>query len=415
VKATLSNPSATERILEIEVPRDRLDKIFDQKVRKYSKEVRINGFRPGNVPKDVVAKRFKDPINAESIEALVEEVLKEACKEHNLEPIAPARIEKLENEAGKPVQVTAILEIDPPVVIKDYKLDIPVHPAEPSDEEINGQLEMLRKRQADETHVDRPAALGDVVVAQYLSINIGGEAKPLPERPEFRMELGTSSVPAMDRALIGAQAGEEKHVAFTFPADYSQPDFAGKDSEYQLKIIEVLEVKLPPLDDELAKKYQFESLAAFRQRIKDDMAKSALQRAKEEAYEQAMKRLMEVNAFEIPKARIQNYVRYKLEEQGHKHENEDHGHDHSDLEQEAVFNIRRYRILEEIAKLEKIKPSSEEVDARVRELAGQYGMDFESFKAQLRKSGKIIDIREELKSEKTLDFVIGYKRETVTA
>ena len=141
------------------------------------------------------------------------------------------------------------------------------------------------------------------------------------------------------------------------------------------------------------------------------MAKAALQRAKEEAYEQAMKRLMEVNAFEIPKARIQNYVRYKLEEQGHKHENEDHGHDHSDLEQEAAFNIRRYRILEEIAKAEKIKPSSEEVDARVRELAGQYGMDFESFKAQLRKSGKIIDIREELKSEKTLDFVIGFKRE----
>jgi trigger factor len=232
------------------------------------------------------------------------------------------------------------------------------------------------------------------VVAEYLSISIGGEAKPLPPRPEFRIELGTSSVPAMDRALVGAKAGEEKRVEFTFPADYSQPDFAGKDSEYQLRIVDVMEVKLPPLDDELAKKYGFETLDAFRQRIKEDMANSALQRAKEEAYEQAMKRL-----------------KYKLEQSGHVHENDDHGHDHSDLEQEAVYNIRRYRILEEIAKLEKIKPTTEEVDARVREMAGQYGMDFESFKAQLRKSGKIIDIREELKSEKTLDFVIGFKRE----
>jgi trigger factor len=391
VKATVTNPNATERVLEIEVERDRFDKIFDQKVRKYSKEVRINGFRPGNVPKDVIAKRFKDPINAESLEALVEEVLKEACKEHNIEPIAPGRIEKLEAEAGKPVLFKAILEIDPPVEIKDYKLDIPVH--------------------TDETKVDRAAALGDVVVAEYLSISIGGEAKPLPPRPEFRIELGTSSVPAMDRALVGAKAGEEKRVEFTFPADYSQPDFAGKDSEYQLRIVDVMEVKLPPLDDELAKKYGFETLDAFRQRIKEDMANSALQRAKEEAYEQAMKRLMEINPFEIPKARIQNYVKYKLEQSGHVHENDDHGHDHSDLEQEAVYNIRRYRILEEIAKLEKIKPTTEEVDARVREMAGQYGMDFESFKAQLRKSGKIIDIREELKSEKTLDFVIGFKRE----
>jgi trigger factor len=411
VKATVSNPNATERVLEIEVERDRLDKIFEQKVRKYSKEVRINGFRPGNVPKDVVAKRFKDPINAESLEALVEEVLKEACKEHNIEPIAPGRIEKLEAEAGKPVLLTAVLEIDPPVEIKDYKLDIPVHTAEIPEEEIKAQLEMLRKRQADETKVDRAAGLGDIVVAEYLSISIGGEAKPLPPRPEFRIELGTSSVPAMDRALIGAKAGEEKQVEFTFPADYSQPDFAGKDSEYQLRILDVLEIKLPPIDDELAKKYSFENLEAFRQRIKDDLANAALQRAKEDAYEQAMKRLMEINAFEIPKARIQNYVKYKLEQSGHVHENNDHGHDHSDLEQEAVYNIRRYRILEEIAKLEKIKPTTEEVDARVREMAGQYGMDFESFKAQLRKSGKIIDIREELKSEKTLDFVIGFKRE----
>ena len=412
MKATLTNPTTTERVLDIEVERERFDKIFDQKVKKYSKEVRINGFRPGNVPKEVIAKRFKEPINAESLEALVEEVLKEACKEHNIEPIAPGRIEKLENEAGKPVFVKAVLEVDPPLEVKDYSLNIPVHGLDISDSEVDSQIALLQKRQADEAKVDRAAALGDIVVAQYLSIIIGGEAKPLPPRPEFRMELGTSSVPAMDRALIGAKAGEEKAVAFTFPADYSQPDFAGKDSEYQLRILEVMEVKLPAIDDELAKKYNFDTLAIFKSRIKEDLSKQSLQKAKEEAYEEAMRRLMDTNPFEIPKARIANYVRYKLEQQGHVHTSDDHGHDHSDLEQEAVFNIRRYRLLEEISKKEKIKPTTEEVDARVKELAEQYGTDFESFKAQLRKSGKIIDIREELKSEKTLDFVIGFKRET---
>lgn len=415
MKATISEPTTTERVLEIEVERARFDKIFDQKVKKYSKEVRINGFRPGNVPKEIIAKRFKDPINAESLEALVEEVLKEACKEHSIEPIAPGRIEKLENEAGKPVVFKAILEVDPPVDVKDYKLDIPVHGADISDAEVETQVVALRKRQAEETPVERAAALGDVVVAQYLSITIGGEAKPLPPRPEFRMELGTSSVPAMDRALIGAKVGDERIAAFTFPADYSQADFAGKDSEYQLKILEVHELKLPALDDELAKKFGFDTLALFRERIREDLAKQSLTKAKEEAYESAMRRLMETNPFEIPKARIANYVRYKLEQQGHVHESDDHGHDHSDLEQEAVFNIRRYRLLEEISKKEKIKPTSEEVDARLKEMAEQYGTDFETLKASLRKSGKILDVREELKSEKTLDFVIGFKREETVA
>ncbi|MEO7425493.1 MAG: trigger factor [Fibrobacteria bacterium] len=411
MKATISEPTTTERVLEIEVERERFDRIFDQKVKKYSKEVRINGFRPGNVPKDVIAKRFKDPINQESLETLVDEVVKEACKEHNIEPIAPGRIDKLENEVGKPIMVKAIMEVDPPIEVKDYKLDIPVHGADITDEEVGVQVEGLRKRQAEETKVDRPAALGDVVVAQYLSINIGGEAKPLPPRPEFRMELGTSSVPAMDRALIGATVGEERTATFTFPADYAQADFAGKDSEYQLKILEVNEVKLPALDDELSKKFGFDTMDIFRARIREDLAKQSLQKAKEEAYDEAMRRLMEMNSFDIPKARIQNYVRYKLEQQGHVHDNDDHGHDHSDLEQEAVFNIRRYRLLEEISKKEKIKPTSEEVDARLKDMAEQYGTDFETLKASLRKSGKILDVREELKSEKTLDFVIGFKRE----
>lgn len=413
MKATVTEQSSTERVLDLEIDRERFDKIFEQKVKKYSKEVRINGFRPGQVPKDIVAKRFKDPINAESLETLIEEVLKEACKEHKIEPIAPGRIEKLENEAGKPIVVKAILEVDPAVVIKDYKLDIPVHAAEISTQEVDLQIDSLRKRKGEESHVDRAAAIGDILIVEYLSISIGGEDKPLPSNREFRMELGTGSIPEMDRALTGALAGDTKHVSFTFPDNYGQALLAGKPSEYQLKIIEVNEVKLPTVDDAFAIAYGFDSLNALRSRILADLNAQALRRAKEDAYEEAMKRLIEANNFEIPKARIQNYVKYKLEEQGHKHENDDHGHDHSDLEVEAVFNIRRYRILAEIANIEKIKPTAEEVDTRIHELAAEYGTDFESLKASLRKNGKIMDIREELKSEKTLDFVIGFKRETV--
>jgi trigger factor len=411
MKAILSEPTSTERVLEIEIERERLDKIFDQKVKKYSKEVRLNGFRPGQVPKDIVAKRFKDPINAESLEALVEEVIQEACKEHNIEPVAPGRISKLENEAGKPILVKAIMEVDAVLTIKDYKLDIPVHAADITEADVEAQLEMLRKRKGEETLVDRAAAVGDVVVAEYLNISIDGEDRPLPERPEFRIELGAGSIPEMDNALIGGLAGEERNVNFTFPDDYRQANLAGKHSEYALRIVSVNEVALPELDDEFAKGYGFETLEACRARILADLSKQSLQRAKEEAYEEAMRRLMDVNNFEIPKARIQNYVRYKLEQQGHKHENDDHGHDHSDLEEEAIFNIRRFRILDEIANIEKIKPTGEEVDARLHEMAEQYGTDFETLKASLRKNGKINDIRAELRSEKTLDFVIGFKRE----
>lgn len=416
MKTSVTNPSSTERVLEIEVERDRLDRIFDEKVKKYSKEIRINGFRPGQVPKQIVVQRFKGPIKAESLEALVEQVLKEACKENGIEPVGPGRIEKLETDEGKPILVKAVLEVDPPLEIKDYRLDIPVHAAEISEADVETQVQGLRKRKSQETKVERAAAPGDVVVAQYLRIAIDGEERPLPPRPEFRVELGAGGIPEMDQAMTGSVAGEEKDVSFTFPADYRNAELAGKRSEYRLRVIEVDEVKLPEADDAFAKEFGFESMAAFRERIKADIGRQAFTRAKEEAYEEAMRRLIELNPFEIPKARINSYVNYKLEQMGHKHEpGVDHGHDHSDLEQEAAFNIRRYRLLEEIAKREKIKATSEEVDERVKELAEQYGTDFETFKAGLRKNGRIVDIREEIKSEKTLDFVIGLKREEAPA
>jgi FKBP-type peptidyl-prolyl cis-trans isomerase (trigger factor) len=106
---------------------------------------------------------------------------------------------------------------------------------------------------------------------------------------------------------------------------------------------------------------------------------------------------------------VKNYVESRLKESGHVHDHDDHGHDHSDLEVEAVNQIRRWRLIEAIAVKENVKPDQEAVDARVRELALRYGTDFEGLKASLRKSGRILDIREEVKAEKTLDLVIGYK------
>ena len=166
MKTNVTNPSSTERVLEIEVERERFDKIFDDKVKKYSKEIRINGFRPGQVPKQIVVQRFQGPIKAESLETLVEEVLKQACKENGIEPVAPGRIEKLETDEGKPILVKAVLEVDPPLQLKDYKLDITQNPADIGDAAVGAHLQGMSTRKSVAASVERPAATGDVVVAE---------------------------------------------------------------------------------------------------------------------------------------------------------------------------------------------------------------------------------------------------------
>jgi trigger factor len=405
----MTQASATERVLELEIPRERLDKVYQDKLKKYGKTIKVNGFRPGAVPKAVIESKFREPIAAEALETLVDDAVREACKEQGIDPVGPGRVEKLENEDGKPVSVKAIMEVDPPVELKNYKYEIPVKAAPVDDAAVDAQIDGIRRQVAKESPVDRAAKTGDVVTARYTRIEVAGAAQPLPQYPTFRVEIGKGSVPELDAALAGVQSGDQKEVAFTFPADYANPELAGKPSAYGLAIEQVLEVEMPALDDEFAKMIGYETVADARARMKERLQESSLRAAREAAWNEAIERLVNENPVEVPKARVRNYVENRLKEMGHVHDHDDHGHDHSDLEAEGVNQIRRWRLLDAIAAKENVKPDQEAVDARVRELALRYGTDFEGLKASLRKSGRILDIREEVKAEKTLDLVIGYK------
>jgi trigger factor len=337
--------------------------------------------------------------------------VREACKDQAIEPVGPGRVEKLENEDGKPIVAKVILEIDPEVILNDYKFNIPLTTAPVDDAVVTARIDDIRRQLAQESPLDRPAQTGDVVMARYLRIETEGQEQPLPQYPVFRVELGKGSVAALDKALEGVKAGETKDVAFTYPADFANPVMAGTKAAFSLAIDQVVEVKLPEVNDEFAKGIGYESVDEMRAKLKERLAEANVRQAREAAWNEAIDRLIQNHPVEIPKARIQNYVNHRLKEMGHVHEHDDpeHGsHDHSDLEQEAVSQIRRWRILDAIATKENVKPDQEMVDERIRELAMRYGTDFESLKASLRKSGKILDIREEVKAEKTLDLVIGY-------
>ena len=171
-----------------------------------------------------------------------------------------------------------------------------------------------------------------------------------------------------------------------------------------------MEVKLPEVNEEFAKNLGYADLTDMNTKLKTQLEENASRQAREAAWDEGIRRLLDSHPLPIPKARIQNYVHHRLEEMGHHHaEGEDHGHDHSDLEREGELQIRRWKLLEAIAEKEGIKPPQEEVDARIHALARRYNTDFDGLKASLRKNGKIMELREEVKAEKTLDFIIGYK------
>lgn len=412
MNVSIKETSATVRTLEVSLGQDDLKPAFEKKVKEYRKEVQMKGFRPGQVPRNLILSRFGDSIRGEAIDETINNGVRDELAKANIVPVAKGKLDKFQDDKINPITFTLTIEVDPPIEIKGYKetgFTVPVTIV--NEVEVTDEMSHLRNMYGEHKPVERAAQKGDFVEGLYLEVVIDGEVRALPENPEFRSIIGESTTQGFDEGLVGAVKGEVKEIFFTYPVDHKDPEYAGKSAQFKVEINTVAEVILPELDDELAKKLGLTSLAELKERITDNLSTQRTNQAKAKAQEEAIDFLISKNPFEVAEARVKNWIAHQL----HKNEQHDEDHEHEDptpeqmqaMGPQAIREIKKFRILEYIVKTETLKPSQADVDARIQAMSMQYGIDFEAFKANLRQSGRISDIREDLKFQKALDLIVG--------
>ena len=406
-KVTLNEISPTERSFSVEIPRAMLDEQIARKTSEYHKKVRLPGFREGHVPQKMIAARFGEAIRHEALEALVDSTINEELRKSKLRPVDRGTVEDFADDGKGDVRFVFKFEVDAEIEVKDYA-DLGIRPEieEVQETEVEDELHKLQHRLGEEVAVDRAAAEGDVVKGTYVSIVIGGETQPLAENPEFRMALGTSPLKDLEQGLVGVKAGDEKAVEFTFPADYPNDEIKGKKAVYTVKVGEVLEIRLPEVDDEMAKKVGKKDVKELRDEIRRQIGKYKRHVGLEAAHEKAMAKLVAANSFPVAEARVKRYIANNLKKEEPTEEEIKQG-------REAAENaIRRYRILDWVANKENIKPKQAEVDEYLQDMANGYGVPFEALKEHLRTSGRMAEIREEMRLGKTMDWLVGERGES---
>lgn len=404
--------SATVRTLEVSLPQEALKPAFEKKVTEYRKEVHMKGFRPGMVPRNMILARFGDSIRNEAIDITINDVIRDELAKANIVPVSKGRMESFQDDKTNPIQFKLVIEIDPVIDIKGYKeTGITVPAVVVSDVEVQDELTQLRNAYAQNTPVERAAAKGDLVEGVYQEVIIDGEEKALPERPEFRAMIGESSSPGFDEGLVGVSAGETREVLFTYPAEHKDAAYAGKSAKFKVRIDTVSEVVLPELNDEFAKQLGIESFDELKERVTTNLSTQKTAKAKSKVQEEAIDLLIEKNPFEVAETRIKYWINRQL----HKNEQQAEDQEYADptpeqmaaMSPQAIREIKKFRILEFIVKNETLKPTQADVDARIQGIALQYGVDFEALKANLRQTGRVAEIREDLKFEKAMDLIVG--------
>ena len=408
----IKETSATLRTLEVNIPQEDLKAPFEKKLSQYKKQVTLKGFRQGQVPKAMILKQFGDSIRHEVVNETVDAVLNAELKKANIIPVGQLKVVKFNDDKESAITMTVEVEIDPEIDIKGYAdTGVTVPQTAVHEEEVQAEFDHLMKMWSKDEHVDRAAQKGDVVVGNYLDVVIDGEKQELPENREFRSLLGESASPGFDEGLTGANAGETKEINFKYPDDHKDERYRGKTAQFKVEVTDVRQIVPPTLDEEFCQKVGVKDEAELKSNIAESLANQKQDAAKTKAINEAIDKLIEQNPFEVPNARVVDLIKWSINRnvQDPKDAVEPTEEQMKTLAPEAIREIKKHRILEFVANKEKIRPAQAQVDARLQEMAKAYHIEFDDLKSHFRQSGRINQLREELRFQMAADFIVGIR------
>lgn len=410
----IKETSATKRTLEVTISQEDLKAPFEKKLSQYKKQVALKGFRQGQVPKAMILKQFGDAIHHEVVNETVDKVIGEELKKAGIIPVSQLKVVKFNDDKEAGVTLTVEAEIDPEIDIKGYAdLGITVPATAVHEEEVQAELDRMTQMWSKDEHVDRAAGKGDVVVGNYIEVVIDGEKQELPENKEFRSLLGESASPGFDEGLMGVNAGDKKEINFTYPADHKEERYRGKTAKFNVEITDVREIVPPKFDEEFCKQIGVKDEAELKDNITESLANRKKDEAKAKAIDEAIDKLIESNPFEVPQARVFDLIKWTINRnvQDPKDAVDPTEEQINSLSGEAIREIKKHRILEFVATKEKIKPTQDAVDERLKLMAAAYQVDFETLKGHFRQSGRINQLREELRFQMAGEFLVGIRAE----
>ncbi|HZQ46085.1 MAG TPA: trigger factor [Verrucomicrobiae bacterium] len=423
MNVTIENLAPCKKLLRVEIGPKEVDEAFDSMIKDFQRQAALPGFRPGKAPRDMVAKRYEKDIQVEVKKKLIPDAYRKAVDEQKLDVVGYPDIEEIQFGRGQALQFAATVETAPEFQLPAYKgLPAKRETTTVTDEDVERALNLLRERQTNYQTVDRPVQSGDVAVVNYTGTvngkpitDIAPTAKGLTEQKNFWINIDqTSFIPGFGDQLIGAKAGDKRTVNIDFPADFVTPQLANQKGVYDVEVVEVKVKALPPLDEAFAKSYGAENLEKLRAGVRTDLENELNFKKNRSVRNQLVQELLNRISFELPETVVSQETRNVVYDIVR--ENQQRGVPKALIEEQkdqiysaanasAKNRVKANFLLQKIAEQEDIKVSQEEVAARIQQLAGMYNIPVDQFLADLKKRNAIVEMYDQVASEKTIDFL----------
>lgn len=378
MQVSVENTSSLGRRLTISVPANHVQSAIDARLKEVARTARIDGFRPGKIPKNLIEQKFGAQIRQEALSKIIETSLPEAMHQESLEPAGRPEIEQVLNlqDKDKDLEYVVSFEVFPQFTLPDFsEIRVEKYQVSVTEQDVDNALEKLRSQFSNWNLVNRPAQMGDKLVVDYTS-TLNGKPYENSSGHDVSIEMGSNLfIEGFETGLLGINPGDSRELDLHFPVEWRMEKLAGKPVHFSIHVKEISEKQFPTVE-ELAKRLGASSteLSAIRLKVRENLEKQIQHFIEESLKKAVLDSLLELCPMPLPKALVEHEVA-SIHEDMHRRMG-DKAHDacnHHGMEDEAKRRVRLSLILRNLVKLENLTPNKERVREKISEIAKSFG------------------------------------------
>ena len=378
MKTSLNTLDGLKRSLTVELPVDTFNDKTEKIIKSLATKVRIDGFRKGKIPANILRQRFGASAKSDAATEMVSETLEDALKDADVVPAAQPSLTNVDTENSESLIYTIEFEVYPEIKVNTLSsLKIDQVTSKVTEEDEERALQDLQDRSTEYKSVKRKSKEGDRLVIDFEGL-MDGESFEGGAAEGFEIVLGRGTmIDGFEKGLIDIAPGKTVEVNATFPEDYHVENLAGREAVFKVKVNEVgspIELKR---DDEFAKKFGEKDFETMKTRMTSQMKMELESRLVQQNKDTAFSALLEANDFEVPEGsvssealRLQQDMESRMEQQGMPSK----GKLPAEMfNEEAARRVKLGLLINKIATDSEITAEKDLVDAKLNEMSLQYG------------------------------------------
>ena len=423
---TVETLEKLERKITLNLPVETIRDEVNNRLKRLSRQVKIDGFRPGKVPMNIVAQRYGYSVHYEVMNDKVGEAFNLAANEAQLRVAGQPRINEKEGAPEGQMAFEAVFEVYPEVKIADLaQVEIERITADVSDEAIDKTIGILRKQRRTfaQRSLESQAADGDRVTVDFIG-KIDGEPFEGGKADDFQFNVGEGQMlKEFEDAVRGMKVGDSRTFPLSFPADYHGKDVAGKTADFLVTVKKIEAAHLPEVNEALAKSLGIAdgTVEGLRADIRKNLEREVKFRLLARNKSAAMEALVAKAELELPQSIVQSEVdrlkegaRADLKQRGIK--DADKAPIPDDIfRPQAEQRVRMGLVVAEVVRAHDLHAKPEQIRAHIEEMAASYERPEDVTRWYYSDNQRLAEVEAVVIESNVADFVLSKAKVTEKA